>query len=204
MVLLAAGVWMSHAPLEPAGATSGGASVFADLKPALGDIEEIRLSKGDGSRTTLQQGADGWTVVERQYPGRRARACASSRWLSPASRSSNARPAIRLTTRSSASKRRTRRPPASTLVEVVAGKKTWSLIVGKGADGRAVYVRKPAEAASALAQPLITADPDQKRWIDRLLADLPGAERARHLGQARERARLSTDARGSRRHRSRR
>ena len=36
---------------------------------------------------------------------------------------------------------------ASTLVEVVAGKKTWSLIVGKGADGRAVYVRKPAEAA---------------------------------------------------------
>ena len=37
----------------------------------------------------------------------------------------------------------------STLVEVVAGKKTWSLIVGKGADGRAVYVRKPAEAASA-------------------------------------------------------
>ena len=43
---------------------------------------------------------------------------------------------------------------ASTLVEVVAGKKTWSLIVGKSAEGRAVYVRKPAEAASALAAPV--------------------------------------------------
>ena len=57
---------------------------------------------------------------------------------------------------------------------MVAGKKTWSLIVGKAADGRAVYVRKPAEAASALAQPVITADPDQKRWIDRLITDIPG------------------------------
>ncbi len=58
---------------------------------------------------------------------------------------------------------------------MVAGTKTWSLIVGKPADGRAVYVRKPAEAASALAQPFITADPDQKRWIDRLITDIPGA-----------------------------
>jgi hypothetical protein len=63
---------------------------------------------------------------------------------------------------------------ASTLVEVVAGDKTWKLIVGKSADGRAVYARRPGEAASFLAAPLITADPDQKRWIDRLIVDLPG------------------------------
>jgi hypothetical protein len=37
-------------------------------------------------------------------------------------------------------------------------------------------VRKPAEAASVLAEPLITADPDQKRWIDRVLTDLPGTD----------------------------
>jgi hypothetical protein len=61
-------------------------------------------------------------------------------------------------------------------VEILAGKKTWSPIVGKGADGRAVYIRKPDEAVSALAQPFIAPDPDQKRWIDRLLVDLPGAE----------------------------
>ena len=65
---------------------------------------------------------------------------------------------------------------ASTLVEVVAGHKTWALIVGKNAEGRAIYVRKPKEAASALAEPAITVDPDQKRWVDRQLTDIPGAE----------------------------
>jgi hypothetical protein len=65
---------------------------------------------------------------------------------------------------------------ASTLVELVAGDKTWSLIVGKGADNRAVYVRKPSEEASLLAEPFLSADPDQKRWIDRLLVDLQGAD----------------------------
>jgi hypothetical protein len=64
---------------------------------------------------------------------------------------------------------------ASTLLEVVAGKKTWSLIVGKGAEGRALYVRKPDDAVSALAEPTVSADPDQKRWVDRAIVDLPGA-----------------------------
>jgi hypothetical protein len=49
------------------------------------------------------------------------------------------------------------------------------LIVGKGAEGRAVYVRKPDDAVSALAEPNVSADPDQKRWVDRAILDLPGA-----------------------------
>jgi hypothetical protein len=65
---------------------------------------------------------------------------------------------------------------ASTLVEVVAGQKTWSLIVGKNAAAGAVYARKPGEAASALVEPAVTVDPDQKRWIDRQLTDIPGAD----------------------------
>ncbi len=63
----------------------------------------------------------------------------------------------------------------STLVEVVAGNSSWSLIVGKNAEGRAIYVRKPKEAASALVEPAITVEPDPKRWIDRELVDIPGA-----------------------------
>jgi hypothetical protein len=171
-VLLAAGVWISmHRSNQQA--ELGGTSVFADLKPALGEITEIRFSKGDGSKTTLQKGADGWTVVERQYPADTARVRELALGLA----------SLKIIERKTSdpanyAKLGVEAPdtPAatSTLVEVVAGQKTWSLIVGKGADTGAVYVRKPAEAVSLLAEPLISPDPDQKRWIDRLITDLPG------------------------------
>jgi hypothetical protein len=172
VVLLAAGVWLA---MHRSGEQSdlGGTAVFADLKPALGEVSEVRLSKGDGSRTTLRKAADGWTVVERQYPADASRV----------------RELVLNLTSLKVVERKTKDPAnyaklgveapdsptaGSTLVEVVAGQKTWSLIVGKAADGRAVYVRRPAEAMSLLATPFITVDPDQKRWIDRLLADIPG------------------------------
>jgi hypothetical protein len=174
VVLLAAGVWLSlHRSNQQA--ASSGAVVFADLKPALGEVTEIRLSKGDGSRTTLRKSADGWTVVERQYPADAGRvrelalALASLKVVEWKTSDPANYAKLGVETPDSPTS-------ASTLVELVAGKKTWPLIVGKGADGRAVYVRKPADAASALAQPMITADPDQKRWLDRQLTDLPGAD----------------------------
>lgn len=172
VVVLTAGVWLSvHRSSEQS--NLGGTAVFADLKPALGDVSEIRLGKGDGSRTTLRKSADGWTVVERQYPADAARV----------------RELVLHLASLKVVERKTQDPAnyaklgveapdtptaTSTLVEVVAGAKTWSLIVGKAADGRALYVRKPAEAMSLLATPFITVDPDQKRWIDRLLVDIPG------------------------------
>jgi hypothetical protein len=172
-VVLAAGVWISmHRSNQQS--DLGGATMFADLKPALGEVSEVHVSKGDGSHTTLRKAADGWTVVERQYPADASRV----------------RELVLNLASLKVVERKTQDPAnytrlgveapdsptaASTLVEVVAGKKTWSLIIGKGAEGRAVYVRKPAEAMSVLAQPFITVDPDQKRWIDRLLVDIPGA-----------------------------
>ena len=50
-----------------------------------------------------------------------------------------------------------------TLLEVVAGKKAWSLIVGKGAEGRSLYVRKPDQAQSELVEPNVTADPETQK-----------------------------------------
>jgi len=173
VVVLAAGVWLS---MHRSGEQSdlGGSAMFADLKPALGEVSEVRFAKGDGSRTTLLKSADGWTVVERQYPADASRvrelvlSLASLRVVER--KTSDPANYARLGVEAPDS------PTAgSTLVEVVAGKKTWSLIVGKGADGKAVYVRKPAEAVSLLAAPFIAVDPDQKRWIDRLLVDVPGA-----------------------------
>ncbi len=147
VVVLAAGVWISmHRSSEQS--DLGGAAMFADLKPALGEVSEVRFAKGDGSRTTLRKSADGWTVVERQYP---ADAVASAR-AGAESRQPQGRRAARRSDPANYAKLGVEAPDSptagSTLVEVVAGKKTWSLIVGKGADGQAVYVRKPAEAAS--------------------------------------------------------
>jgi hypothetical protein len=152
----------------------GGGTVFADLKPALGEVQELRLSKGDGSRATLRKEATGWVVVEREFPADAQRVRELAMALAD----------LRVLERKTADPANYSRlgvedpspTSASTLVEVVAGKKTWSLLVGKGADGRAVYARKPGEAASFLAAPLVTADPDQKRWIDRLIVDLPASQ----------------------------
>jgi hypothetical protein len=173
VVLLGAGIWLTaHRARQ---GDLGGGAVFPDLKAALADVAEIRLSKGDGSRTTLRKGATGWTVVERDYPadGSRVRELVMNLVAMKVIERKTSDPAnyAKLGVETPNTPTAT-----STLLEVVAGKKTWSLIVGKGAEGRAVYVRKPDDAASALAEPNVTADPDQKRWVDRAIIDLPGAD----------------------------
>lgn len=174
VVLLAAGIWLS-VHRSSSRADLGGSAVFADLQAALGDVGEIRLSRGDGGRTTLRKEASGWIVVERAYPadGQRVRelALALSNLKIVESKTSDPANYAKLGVESP-----DKPTSASTLVEVVAGAKSWSLIVGKSAEGRAVYVRKPKEAASALAEPSLSVDPDQKRWIDRLITDIGGAD----------------------------
>lgn len=155
----------------------GGQDVLPDLEASLGEVTEIRLSKGDGSRVTLRKGEQDpsrWTVVERQYPADPVRirelALGLAKLHVVEAKTSDPANYPKLGVEAPDT------PAATgTLVEVVAGPRTWSLIVGKGADSRAVYVRRPGEAGSLLAAPFLPVDPDQLRWIDRLLTDLPGA-----------------------------
>lgn len=173
-VLLAAGIWLN---LHRAGQQSArtGERVFPDLTAALGEVDEIRISRGDGSRSTLRRTGSGWTVVERNYPADPGRirdlalALANLKIVERKTSDPANYPKLGVETPDS--------PTAtSTLVEIVAGQKSWPLIVGKNAENRAVYVRRPAETASALAEPSLSVDPDQKRWLDRLLTDIPGAQ----------------------------
>ncbi|HET9862555.1 MAG TPA: DUF4340 domain-containing protein [Steroidobacteraceae bacterium] len=172
-VALIAGVWLTMHRHGQQSAEPGG-KVFTDLAPALAEIGEIRLSKGDGSRTTLRKEPSGWTVVERHYPADPARVrelvlhMVELKVIEPKTSdpANYARLGVEAPDKPSA---------ASTLVELVAGDKTWSLLVGRNAEGRSIYVRKPQEAVSALAEPALSVDPDQKRWIDRELTDIPGA-----------------------------
>jgi hypothetical protein len=150
-----------------------GTAVFPDLVSSLDAVGEIRLSKGDGSRTTLKKESGGWTVVERQYPadGARVRELLLGLTGMKVIESKTSNPA-------NYSKLGVEAPDTatagSTLVEVAAGQKTWPLLVGHGAEGRSLYVRKPAEKAAALVEPSVSADPDPKRWIDRQLTDIRG------------------------------
>jgi len=174
VVLLAAGIWLNASRTRQQTVQSG-ERVFPDLAAALAEVDEIRISRGDGSHTTLKRRSDGWTVAERNYPAdaRRVRdlAFALANLEIVERKTSDPANYPKLGVEPADTPTAT-----STLVEVVAGKKSWPLIVGKNAEGSAVYVRKPAEAASALAQPTLTVDPDQKRWIDRLLTDIPAAQ----------------------------
>jgi hypothetical protein len=174
VVLLAAGIWLNANRARQQSVQSG-ERVFPDLAAALGDVEEIRISRGDGSLTTLRRAPAGWTVVERNFPADSARvrelAFALANLEIVERKTSDPANYPKLGVEAADTPTAT-----STLVEVVAGQKTWPLIVGKTAEGRAVYVRKPAEAASALAEPTLSVDPDQKRWIDRLLTDVPAAQ----------------------------
>jgi hypothetical protein len=174
VVLLAAGLWLNAHRASQQSAPSG-EKVFPDLAAALGDVEEIRISRGDGSRTTLKRSPTGWSVVERNFPadGTRVRDLAFALANLEIVERKTSDPANYPKLGVEAADTPT---ATSTLVEVVAGEKTWPLIVGKPSEGRAVYVRKPAEAASALAEPTVSVDPDQKRWIDRLLTDIPGTQ----------------------------
>ncbi|MBC8027694.1 MAG: DUF4340 domain-containing protein [Steroidobacteraceae bacterium] len=173
-VVLGAGIWLG-AYRDSQQSAAGDGALFGDLKAKLGDVTEIRLSRGDGSKVTLRRGDSGWTVVERNFPAdaQRVRELA----LNLASLEIVERKTSDPANYAKLGVEAPDTPTAtSTLVEVVAGEKTWALIVGKSAQGQAVYIRGPKDAASALAQPALTVDPDQKRWIDRQLTDLAGAD----------------------------
>ena len=172
VVLLGAGIALL-AHREHQQSEQPGTVLFPDLTSSLDAVGEIRLSKGDGSRTTLKKESQGWTVVERQYPadGARVRELLLGLTGMKVIEAKTSDPANYAKLGVEAPDSAT---AGSTLVEVVAGQKTWPLIVGRGAEGRSLYVRKPAEKASALVEPSVSVDPDQKRWIDRQLTDIRG------------------------------
>ena len=70
-VAAGAGVWLSLHRSNAAGRHRRRQRCSPISSPRSARSSEIRLSKGDGSRTTLRKAADGWTVVERAIPGRR-------------------------------------------------------------------------------------------------------------------------------------
>lgn len=153
-----------------------GEPVLPQLRAAINDVAQLRLSRGDGALVTLRRGEQGWNVVER---GWNADAGKVRKLLLDLS-------ALAIV------EEKTHDPARYPVlgVEDVAGPtaagtrldvKTaqgaiHSLIVGKTSGARESYVRAVGAAPSYLASPQIAVETVPARWLDTALLDVAAAE----------------------------
>jgi hypothetical protein len=134
-------------------------------------VSEIRLSKGDGTRTTLKKGSTDWSVGERDYPADSGKVrkllldLAALHVVEEKTSLAENYPALGVEDTTSGKATGTR-------VDAVTAGKTFSLVIGKSAGAKSGYVRVVSTAPSLLADPLISADADPRRWLDHNLIDI--------------------------------
>jgi hypothetical protein len=171
VVLVVFAIWLaSRRHLEHASLT--GDLVLPGLSQNVNAVTEVRLSRGDGTRTTLKRGASGWLVGERNWPADFGKVrkllldLGALNVVEEKTRLPANYPQLGVEDVSS--------PKASgTLVEAVTPTHTYSLIVGKSSSGQSGYVRIAGSAASLLAAPLLMLDAEPKSWLDHTLVDVP-------------------------------
>jgi hypothetical protein len=140
-------------------------------KGAVNSVTEIRLSKGDGTRTTLKKGSTDWTVGERDYPADSGKVrkllldLAALNVVEEKTSLPENYPALGVEDTTSDKATGTR-------VDAVTPGKTFSLIIGKSAGAKSGYVRVVSTAPSLLADPSIIVDSDPRRWLDHTLIDI--------------------------------
>jgi uncharacterized protein DUF4340 len=178
LVVVAAAVWVSLRG-GPEQASRGQAAVLASLADTIDAVNEVRLTGSDGNATTLQRRDNGWYVAQRNYPAdsNKLRALLIGLSTLHAIEEKTSDPA-RYTVLNV-------EDPAgpqshSERVDVVAGARSWSLLLGKAAEPNGSYVRVAGAPAALLAQPHIDADPRPNHWIKSDLLELP-AERVQRV-----------------------
>ncbi|MCU0758168.1 MAG: DUF4340 domain-containing protein [Steroidobacteraceae bacterium] len=149
-----------------------GDPVLPQLRAAINDVAEVRLSRGDGGRVTLRRDAGGWIVVERAWPADAGKVRKLLLDLS-------ALAVVEEKTHDPA-----RYPvlgvedvdgPAATgtRIDVKTAKGAiQSLVLGKPSGGREGFVRAVGAAPSYLARPQVSAEGNPARWLDTSLLDI--------------------------------
>jgi len=170
VVLIALAIWLSsQRHLDRA--TMAGDLVLPGLETALNSVTEVRLTKGDQTRTTLKKGAANWTVTERDYP-------ADSGKVRKLLLDLGALDVVEEKTRTPANYPQlgvedTTSPKATgTRVAVVTPSTVYELIIGKSSSAKSGYVRVPSTDKALLAAPSLSVDADPKRWLDHTLIDI--------------------------------
>ncbi|HTW38945.1 MAG TPA: DUF4340 domain-containing protein [Steroidobacteraceae bacterium] len=168
--VIALALWVSsRKPSE--GTSETGALVLPGLEHAVNTITEVRLVKGDGTRTTLRKGATQWLIVERGFPADSSRVrqllleLAQLQVIEDKTTDPASYPEIGVEDVSS--------PKAGgTRIELVEPGKTLRLIVGNPSGTHSSYVRVAGEKQSFLASPQLIPDADPRRWLDENVIDL--------------------------------
>lgn len=176
--LLVAGVaaivlalWVTSSK-PPGTAAEAGRLVLPDLESSINGVTEVRISKGDGTRTTLTKGATDWIIGERGFPADSSHVrkllldlaslkVVEEKTSDPANYAELGVDAV------------TSPRSSGTLIELVEPGKTLSLIVGKPSGMKSTYVRVADAKQSLLASPQVIPDADPRRWLNDSVIDLP-------------------------------
>jgi hypothetical protein len=171
VIVIVLAVWLS-ARRDADHPTQAGQPILTGLdKSALNTVTEVRLSRGDGSKTTLKKGATDWSVAEREYPADSGKVrkllleLAQLNVVEEKTRIPENYPALGVEDTNS--------PKATgTRVDIVTPTKTYGVIVGKSSGAKSGYVRVANTPQSLLASPQLSVDADPKRWLDHSLIDI--------------------------------
>jgi hypothetical protein len=153
--------------------------VLEALGESLDAVNEVRLARGDGVATTLQRRDNGWFVAQRNYPAdpgklRSLLISLSGLHTIEQKTSDPARYAALNVEEATGAQSHSMR------IDVVAGARTWSLLVGKPVETNGSFVRVSGAAAALSVEPRIDADPQPARWITPGLLDV-AADRIEHV-----------------------
>src|SRR5512146_2272796 len=142
-----------------------GIAVLPGLEGAVNDVTQIRITKADGTRTTLEKKATDWIVGERGYPadsGKLRKLLLDLGDLKAVERKTSIARNYKVLGVEDVTS-----PKASgARIDIVSHGMTWSLIVGNSVDGNDCYVRVVDSPQSLLASPLVMVDADPKLWLD--------------------------------------
>jgi Domain of unknown function (DUF4340) len=171
VLVIVLAVWLSS-NRQTSRPTAGGPVLQGLDESAVNSVSEIRLAKGDGTKTTLKKGPSDWSVGERDYPADTGKVrkllldLAALNVVEEKTRVPENYPALGVEDTTSDKATGTR-------VDAVTSVKTYSLIVGKSSGAKSGFVRVVGAPQSLLAAPLITLDADPRRWLDHTLIDIP-------------------------------
>ena len=170
IVIIALAAWVSSRS-QTDNDSIAGTLVLPGLEGAVNDVTQIRITKADKVRTTLNRKATDWLVAERGYPadsGKLRKLLLDLGSLQAVERKTTvARNYSVLGVDDVTSPKAT-----GARIDIVSPGKTWSLIVGSSMDANDVYVRVVDSTQSLLATPLVMVDADPKLWLDPTVLDV--------------------------------